>query len=212
MPASLASKDASVTRFIFVRHGQTDWNRENRFRGHADIPLNATGIEQALLASAALAAVAFDFIYASPLQRTLVTAELIAKPHDLPVIPCEPLLDLDCGEWQGKLPSDIDPAQYRLWRTQPDRVTILGGEPLSKARARIMALIEELSRRHPGQSIGLVSHDLIGKILLCGLSDAPNNAIHRFQQDTTCINVFDVNEDGYLIRAVNDTTHLQSIK
>ena len=69
MLASLASKEDSVTRFIFVRHGQTDWNCENRFRGHADIPLNRVGVEQALLVSAELAAVPLTAIYASPLQR-----------------------------------------------------------------------------------------------------------------------------------------------
>lgn len=208
MMASFASKDTSTTRFIFVRHGQTDWNRENRYRGHADIPLNATGIQQAVLAAAALADVALHVVYASPLQRTMLTADLIAKSHGLPIKACQPLIDLNYGDWQGKPPADLDPESQALWRTQPDRVAIPNGEPLSQARARVMALVEDLSQRHRGETVLLVSHDLIGKILLCGLSDAPNNAIHRFQQDTTCINVFDVNGDGYLIRAVNDTTHL----
>jgi broad specificity phosphatase PhoE len=209
MLASLASKEDSVTRFIFVRHGQTDWNCENRFRGHADIPLNQAGVEQALLVSAELAAVPLTAIYASPLQRTLLTAELIARSHELPVVSCQALIDLNYGDWQGRLPSEIDPAQYALWRTRPDRVVIPNGEMLSEARARVMTCVEDLSQRHHCEIVALVSHDLIGKVLLCGLSDAPNEAIHRFQQDTTCINVFDVNGDGYLIRAVNDTTHLE---
>jgi len=206
--ASLALTNDTTTRFIFVRHGQTDWNRENRYRGHADIPLNAAGLAQAERVASTLAAVTVDAIYASPLQRTLVTAELIARLHELPVRPCEPLIDLNYGDWQGKLPAELDPAEQALWRTRPDRVIIPNGESLSQARARVMALVESLGRQHRGQSVLLVSHDLIGKVLLCGLTDAPNDAIHRYQQDTTCLNVFDVTGDGYLIRAVNDTTHL----
>jgi broad specificity phosphatase PhoE len=206
--AAQTVNDHSTTHFIFVRHGQTDWNRENRYRGRADIPLNATGIEQAVRAASALAGVPFTAIYASPLRRTTLTAELIANSHGLPVTPCESLIDLNYGDWQGRLPSDLDPAQQALWRTQPDGVVIPNGESLDQARTRVMTLIDDLSRQHRGATVLLVSHDLIGKVLVCGLIDAPNNAIHRVQQDTTCINVFDATADGYLIRAVNDTTHL----
>lgn len=208
MIVSLTAIDASTTRFIFLRHGQTDWNRENRFRGHADIPLNAVGLEQAERAASALAGVALNVVYSSPLQRTMVTAELAARPHGLAVTPCPSLIDLNYGDWQGRLPAEIDPAQYALWLSQPDRLVIPNGERLSAARARVMALIADLTQQHRGETVLLVSHDLIGKVLVCGLLEAPGNAIHRIQQDTTCIDLFDATDHGYLIRAVNDTTHL----
>ena len=91
----------AMTRFIFVRHGETEWNHHLRFRGRADIPLNETGVEQARRVAQRLAETPLAAIYASPLSRTLRTAEIIAELHHrthsdhLAVVPEARLLDLD---------------------------------------------------------------------------------------------------------------------
>lgn len=198
-----------MTHFIFVRHGQTDWNRENRFRGLMDLPLNNKGIEQAQRAAARLAREPIAAVYASPLSRTMKTAEIIAAPHGLVVQPRAELLDFNYGEWQGKLPSEVDPAQYALWRSQPDRVRIPGGDTLADVRARVMQLVDELSAPNDAQTIVLVSHDLIGKLLLCGVVGVDNNAIQRFYQETGCIHRFEAAGGVYVLRAMNETAHLE---
>lgn len=198
-----------MTPFVFVRHGQTDWNRENRFRGLVDLPLNAKGIEQAHRAAARLRSLPLAAVYASPLARTMKTAESIAAPHGLVAQPRAELLDFNYGEWQGKLPSEVDPALYALWRTEPDRVRIPGGDTLAAVRARVMGLVDALNTEHPESTIVLVSHDLIGKILLCGLIGLDNNGIQWFYQETACIHRFDADQGTYVIRAVNETAHLE---
>ncbi len=198
-----------MTQFIFVRHGQTDWNKDDRFRGRADIPLNDVGVEQARRVAARLEKIPIAAVYASPLGRTMRTAEIIAEPHGLKIEPREELLDFDYGEWQGKLPSEVDPIQYALWKTQPDRVQFPRGESLSQARARVMMLIETVSQAHPDETILLVSHDIVAKILLCALLGLDNNSIRRFQQDNAAINRFDLKEGQVLIHAVNETMHLE---
>ena len=88
------------TRFIMVRHGQTEWNVGDRFRGRADITLNDTGADQARRVAVALAAEPIDAIYASPLNRTMHTAEFIAGTRAT-IVPDPSLMDIDYGDWQG---------------------------------------------------------------------------------------------------------------
>ncbi len=197
-----------MTRFIFVRHGQTDWNRENRFRGRLDIPLNEVGREQARRVGAYLAQTPLTTIYASPVSRTMLTAQFIAPPHNARVIPRVELYDLDYGDWQGKTPDEIGPAAYALWLREPARVKFPGGEALADVRARVVKLIAELCAQHEDETVALVSHDLVGKILVCALLGADDNSIHRVQQDNACINRFDVENGAYLLRAMNETAHL----
>ena len=88
-----------TTRIIFVRHGRTAWNAAERFRGIEDIPLDEVGEAQAAAVSKRLAQVHLDAAYASPLGRTIRTAEIIAAPHGLPVKPLRALIALNYGAW-----------------------------------------------------------------------------------------------------------------
>jgi|SRR5581483_1771048 broad specificity phosphatase PhoE len=198
-----------MTHFVFVRHGQTDWNRENRFRGRVDVPLNAVGLEQAKRAAMRLAPAPIAAVYASPVSRTMVTAELIAQPHGLGVMPRAELYDLDYGDWQGKMPEEVEPAEYARWLRAPAEVKFPGGESVGDLRKRIVTLVAQLSAQHEDETVVLVSHDVVGKVLVCALLGADDNAIHRVQQDTACINRFQVENGVYLLRTVNETAHLE---
>jgi len=79
-----------VTTILLARHGETDWNREGRFQGHADPPRNATGRAQAARLAVELADVELAAVYSSPLRRALETAEVVAAAHDLTPIPSMP--------------------------------------------------------------------------------------------------------------------------
>lgn len=200
-----------TTRFIFVRHGETEWNRLPRFRGRADIPLNDTGIEQARRAAERLAETPLAAIYASPLSRTLRTAESIAALHHLAVTPEARLLDLDYGAWQGKTPAEVeaaDPKRYAQWQTQPDRIHIPEGETLRHLRTRVIGLVNDLSEKHLGETVVLVSHDIVGKILMCAVLGLDNNTMWRIAQDNTALDIFVKRPDGFLILAMNDVAHL----
>lgn len=199
-----------MTHFIFVRHGQTDWNRDHRFRGRANIPLNEAGSRQVQLLSERLAKENIAAAYASPLNRTMATADILAKPHDLRVEERSELLDFDYGDWQGKLTTEVDPEQLRLWLTRPDRVIVPNGETVHALRVRVMSLVESLAKSHAEETILLVSHDMVGKILMCGLSGAESNSLHRFAVDNASLNRFDAANESYVIRCLNDTAHLNA--
>jgi len=98
-----------MTRIILVRHGQTEWNRIERFRGRADVPLNGTGIAQAEATGRRLARLAKPAaVYSSPLSRAVVTAGKIARPHGLSVQATDGLIDIDYGKWQGLTPRQVE--------------------------------------------------------------------------------------------------------
>ena len=119
-----------ATQVILIRHGQTDWNVEPRFRGLADIPLNEAGVAQAEALARRLASEPIAAVYSSPLRRALHTAEIIARPHALPVEPVPAFTSADYGDWEGMLVSEVarqHPDLFDLWRRHPDRLQFPGG-------------------------------------------------------------------------------------
>src|SRR5215211_9126850 len=99
---------AAVTTILLARHGETDWNREGRFQGHADPPLNRTGRAQAFDLSRALAAEKLAAMYSSPLRRALETAEIVAASHGLEPVTVDGLREVDVGSWSGLTRAEIE--------------------------------------------------------------------------------------------------------
>jgi broad specificity phosphatase PhoE len=205
-----------MTRIVLIRHGQTAWNREARFRGRADIALDAFGLKQAAVTGQYVASrwpvVA---VYASSMQRVMQTAEAIARAQGLTAQPLNGLMDIDFGEWQGCLVEEAaqrDPDLYRAWLEAPHTVIFPGGEGLDDVRKQVLAGLDEVVARHPGQAVALVSHTVVNRVLLCAVLGLSNAHFWRLEQDTCAVNVFDVTEDGtYIIGLLNDTSHLQGL-
>jgi probable phosphoglycerate mutase len=118
-----------VTTILLARHGETDWNRERRWQGRADRPLNDTGRTQARQLAEVLASREIDAVYASDLLRARETAEIVADRLGLPVGLDPGLREVDVGDWAGRLASEIerdDPEGFRRW--QEGRQGWRGGE------------------------------------------------------------------------------------
>jgi broad specificity phosphatase PhoE len=181
-----------MTRIILVRHGETEWNRVERFRGRADVPLNGTGLLQAQATGRRIAdewrPVA---IYSSPLLRAVRTAEAVAWHFDLRVEVHPGLIDIDYGEWQGLTPAEAKerwPEVVDAWYNAPHTAHIPGGETLDDLRARGLKTVNELSMLHRGQTIALVSHTVVNRIILLGVLGLGNDHFWRLSQDTCAIN------------------------
>lgn len=204
-----------ATRFILVRHGQTEWNRVERFRGRADVPLNDVGLAQAAAAGRRIAAewqpVA---VYTSPLSRSAATAEAITAPLGLPVVPQDGLTDIHYGEWQGLTPEEARarwPDLVHAWYTAPATVQVPGGESLAEVRQRAMAVIHALTARHPGQTIVVVSHMVVNRVILLAILDLGNEHFWRLRQDNCAINVFEAEDGDFTLVTMNDTCHLRTV-
>jgi probable phosphoglycerate mutase len=197
---------------ILVRHGQTEWNRVERFRGRADVTLNETGLSQAEATGQRVAAEwTPSAVYSSPLSRAVMTAEAIARHFDLPVQVHPGLADIDYGEWQGLTPDEVRerwPAALHAWYKEPETARIPGGETLAGLRARGMSAVNELAAKHAGQTIVLVGHTVINRIILLGVLGLGNERFWHIKQDTCAINVFEAEKGDFVLVSLNDTCHL----
>ena len=204
-----------MTSIYLVRHGQTAWNKEEIFRGRTDVPLDDIGLKQADLAGEYFKAIEIHAIYSSPLSRAWQTAQKIAQVHLLNVQLLEGIVDISFEHWEGHAHQEIresDVEAYRLWRDEPHRLTLPGGESLDDVRTRAMAALEEVIRHHPKNTIVLVSHRVVNKVLLCGILGIDNSHFWQISQDTTAINLIQFKRGKYILSLMNETCHLKSMK
>ena len=204
-----------MTRIILVRHGQTEWNRIERFRGRADVPLNRTGIAQAEATAHRLARQPKPAaVYSSPLSRAGVTAERIARHHGLTVQPHEGLIDIDYGLWHGLTPEEVEqrwPQELDAWYNAPQTVQIPKGETLQVVRERGMRTVLELVAEHPEASIVLVAHTVMNRLILLGVLELANDRFWRLAQEPCAINRFSVRDGEFTLVSLNDTSHLEDL-
>jgi broad specificity phosphatase PhoE len=148
-----------VTTILLARHGETDWNHEGRFQGHADPPLNATGRAQAGRLARELADVELAAVYSSPLRRASETAEVVAAAHELEPIALDALREIDVGSWQGLTRAEIEtrfPDQFARWLGYEQGWT--DGETYEQMGRRVVATLLELASAHDGEQILAVTH------------------------------------------------------
>jgi broad specificity phosphatase PhoE len=202
-----------MTTIILIRHGDTDWNVEEIFRGRADIELNETGIKQAQLLAKYLEGVPIKAIYASPLKRALKTAEIIAGPHKIDVTPSHELIDFDYGEWQG-LSHDTVRQEYKglydEWLKNPHLVRMPKGESLDDVRKRAISLVNQVNAKYEG-TIALVSHRVILKVIICALLGLDNSHFWNIKLDTCGITIFTYQDKSFILEKHNDASFLKPI-
>ncbi len=204
-----------MTRFILIRHGQTRWNRLERFRGRVDIDLDRTGLRQAEAAAEKVASWGVKAIYSSPLKRAMRTAEIISQRLQLAVEPLEGIIDMHFGEWQGLPIGEVRqryPELFDLWRFSPHRLKVPQGETLEEVRSRVVACIDEVAAKHDQETVVLVTHRVVCKVLICHLLGLDNSHFWQIAQDATAINLFEVWQGRFTVRLLNDTCHLRNLK
>ena len=148
-----------MTTLFVARHGQTDWNREHRWQGWADPPLNAAGREQAADLGESLAGLGIEAVVSSDLRRAAETAEIAGARLGLPVEVDARLREVDVGEWSGLTSAEVEaryPEGYR--RRRGGRTGWAEGEELGAMAERVVSSLLEISARHPGQRVLVVTH------------------------------------------------------
>jgi len=174
---------AAVTRdFVFVRHGETDWNREKRVQGSKGAPMNPAGHEQAKGLARVLWEVPLAAVYSSELPRALETASYVAGPHRVNVTTDPRLNEIHHGDWEGLAESELpDLELYKKWREDPTSVNLPGAESLAQVRDRAVEAMREIAARHPASEglVAVVSHQIVLAVLKCHVLDRPWNQIRR---------------------------------
>ena len=203
-----------MAEIILVRHGETDWNVAEVFRGRNDVELNETGLKQAELLAGYLGSVEIDTVYSSPLKRALKTAEVIADRKKLEVSVIPGLVDFDFGNWQGLSHQEVRDKYkelYAEWIDYPERVRMPAGESLDDVRRRAMAVVDDVISQQNGSAV-LVSHRVVNKVLICALLGLDNSHFWNIRQDTCGLTSFTYEGGRFILARHNDTSYLTSVR
>jgi len=184
-----------TTRILLVRHGATQLTAEDKFAGAVGVDLSDEGRFQAQRLSERLADDGIAAVYASPLSRTLETAQILAAPHGLPITQRAELREISHGRWEGLTRRDVEQRfadEYAAWEVDPFTFAPEGGESGLSVLARSLPVLREIVVSHPEQTVLVVSHKATIRILLSSLLgiDARNYR-DRLDQSPACLNVLD---------------------
>ena len=202
------------TILYLVRHGETDWNKTNRFQGRTDIPLSEEGIWQAKQTKERLKN-QFDVVYTSPLIRAVQTAKIISDDTNLFPTIYENLIEIDFGHWEG-LPfdkiKDLYPKEHKLWKTDNNTAPLVGGEQsIKNASIRGKNAFLDIVNKNPNKRILLVAHGGLIKAGMVGIYNMGINMYHNMYIDNTSITTIKFFEDRKpLLLSLNDICHLHS--
>jgi broad specificity phosphatase PhoE len=179
---------------LLIRHGETALNAEARFRGRANIDLNDRGRQQAeALARGLPRSFPIDRIYSSPLKRCLQTARPLAAALGLTVVPEPKLIDLDYGEWQGRIIAEVaeqSPQDYAAWLAGDLSFRFPGGEPLGAPAERLRSLIDFVIERHQGEAVAVVTHNVLCQMATCLLLSRPVESFQSVRHDPANVSIF----------------------
>ncbi|MCP9774754.1 histidine phosphatase family protein [Cyanobium sp. WAJ14-Wanaka] len=206
-------------RMLLVRHGETDWNREGRFQGQIDIPLNANGRAQAEAASGFLSPVAIQRAYSSSMTRPRQTAEAILAAHPgVPLTTAKGLVEIGHGLWEGRLEAEIAegwPDLLADWKRAPETVQMPEGETIHDVWARSLATWHGIAASlDPHETALVVAHDAVNKAILCSLLTLGPADIWAIKQGNGGVTVVDypTGPDGVpVVAAMNLTNHLGGV-
>ena len=183
-----------TTNFVFIRHGETDWNRQQRFQGQIDIPLNAIGLEQAQRLGRHLAPTPTEILLCSDLTRAQQTAAPLALAWGQQAQALPGFREQSFGVLEGLDVPTIKAQHPELWRQWLEHradFALPGGESLQQFHARVVKSVRDAAQAHPGKTLTVVTHggvlDMLWRTVhglpLDGLRscDIPNTGINRLR-------------------------------
>jgi probable phosphomutase (TIGR03848 family) len=198
------------TTVLFIRHGENDWTATDKLAGHTPgVHLNEYGRQQAEALAQRLAKVKLSAIYASPLDRTVETAQALAQPHQLPVQTCAGLLEVDYGEWTGQPVRKL--AKTPIWaivQGHPSGASFPGGESMYGMQARMVQEVNRLAAHHPGETIAVVGHADLIKAAVAHYLGMHFDLFQRLVISTASITTISFTPMGPRVLGVNDTSHV----
>ncbi|WP_010250140.1 histidine phosphatase family protein [Acetivibrio cellulolyticus] len=200
-----------MSKIYLVRHGETDWNREDRCQGCLDIDLNSDGIKQAEVVAQRLSTEDIHLIYCSNLKRAYRTAEIIGQKTGLSITKNEGLNEIHFGDWEGLTFGEMrnrPDYNYNDWRLSPHTVEFPGEGSLNNVQKRVMKYVDEIISQNTGKNILIVSHGGVIKLIVLGLLGIGLEAYTKFYISNTSVSIINVEKDRNYLRTLNDTCHV----
>lgn len=203
-----------MTDFIFIRHGETDWNRQQRFQGQIDVPLNDLGQTQARRLGARLAEEPAEHLICSDLQRAQQTAAPLAAAWQAAPVLLEGLREQCFGVLEGLDVPTIKaqhPDLWLQWLEQRADFALPGGESLQQFHARVMAAVHHLAEQHPGRRLAVVTHGGVLDMLWRTANGLPLNGLRTCDIPNTGLNHLRWRQGTLDILRWADASHLEGL-
>ncbi len=201
-------------KLILVRHGETDWNLQNRVQGRSDTELNALGRRQAEAVAQALLSEEIEAIYSSPLKRAMATARAIAHFHLAEVVLVDDLKELDVGELDGLTFTEMREryAEFlRMWTEDIAGQIFPGGSCIRDLQGTACASIERMAARHPNGTVVVVSHNFAILSIICKLMDIDLRHMRRLRMQVAGMTTIELNDQAARLIAFNEVCHLDKL-
>ncbi|MFQ6016295.1 MAG: histidine phosphatase family protein [Anaerolineae bacterium] len=203
-----------TTRLILVRHGETEWNRTERFQGHANVSLNEVGRRQARALARRLSKEGdkISTIYASDLARAYETAQIIAEALGKAVVARQDLREVDIGAWSGRtMPeiSELFPEELEGWQGGVMEMQRGGGESYLDLQKRAVKAFAEIAARHPQETIVVVTHGGTMRAFLCDILNMPLRNMGRISLDNASLSEVNYDQEKPRVVRLNDLCHLE---
>ena len=203
-----------MTELFLVRHGETEWNAGEIFRGRVDIDLSPVGRQQAELLAHYLKDIKLGTIFTSPLKRALQTAQIIAAGRNSTPVETEPgLIDIDFGDWQGMPRTEVEKKYaglYIQWLREPHRIRLSGGESLDDVRQRALKVVDNTVSKHNG-TVVIVSHRVVIKVIILALLGLANSCFWNIEVATCGLTIFRYASGRYILTRHNDVSFLKPL-
>jgi alpha-ribazole phosphatase len=199
-------------RLYLIRHGETDYNRNKRYCGHTDLPLNETGRKQVKGLRERFRNIKINFLYCSDLSRAKETAEIAFPDWKAGINFSSLIRELDFGEWEGLTYEEIiarDEKAYKLWLENPALSTPPNGESLSSLQNRVKQFLQEIVGKFRDETVAVVTHSGPIRVILCDALGIPSNFFWRIAVNSAGVSIIEYFDRKPLVRLVNDTGHLQ---
>jgi alpha-ribazole phosphatase len=194
------------TRVWIIRHGEPAPETRSWCYGHLDIELSAVGRKQVQAVADKLSSEPICAIYSSPRRRALESAAILAELLRVPISPEERFREIDFGDFEGRLYDDIAlhyPDLYRQWMEHPTETQFPNGESFVQMQARVIQAADELYARHRGETIAIVSHGGVNRILLAAALGVANANIFHIAQRYAATNLLVLMGDYPSIELMN---------
>ncbi|MGN0401633.1 MAG: histidine phosphatase family protein [Acetatifactor sp.] len=184
-------------KIYLMRHGETDWNKVRRLQGQSEVPLNEHGVELAKKTAEGLKAVRFDAIFSSPLQRALVTAEIMAGDRPVTVVTDDRLKEMNFGIYEGQSFETPEQAARHPLRQPEKYVPMGGGETIAEVKERTYDFLREkiLPLENSCSNVLIVAHGVVNRCMLNRIADIPDRDFWQIQLPSCAVSVLSL-EDG----------------
>ena len=204
----------TATRICFIRHGETAWNVERRIQGQTDIPLNETGLRQAMAMAFNAARYTFAAIYSSDLARARATAEKLAERDGLEVQLLPLLRERHYGIFQGLTAAEgraRHPQAHAHYLARDTAYDFETGESMLAFAARVQAAVHEMTRHHAGQTLAAVTHAGVLDVLYRTATGRPLHTPRDFSIPNCALNWFSFDSRGWRLGAWDDHHYLADV-